>query len=271
VDRERFRRIRNYQNRDWYPALVLRPLAVAAMLVIADWRWVTPNRLTLAATVAKIAAAGMILQDDRCLMIWAVVVLQVGAVLDHLDGTMARYRKQTSNLGFFYDATSDTITWFLTLSAVGWVAYQRSSEAAILVVAFAGAYALSVTGYLKSLVDTAEEKAKWRVAAADPDPASVADRIRAQGARTEASEPPERTGRDWAVWFGKTMLQIYRFQEMDLFFWVGLFLLLDRPPELLWLVAITQTLAMIVCFVQRARMMRAIDVPPPRRKAPWTD
>ncbi len=268
MDRERFRRIRNYQNRDWYPALVLRPLAVATMLVIADWRWVTPNGLTLAATVAKLVAAWMILQDDRSLMIWAVVVLQVGAVLDHLDGTMARYRKQTSNLGFFYDATSDTITWFLTLAAIGWVAYQRSGEAHLLLVACAGAYALSVTGYLKSLVDTAEEKATWRAAASAADPASV---IRAQAARTEASLPPERSWRDWPIWFGKTMLQIYRFQEMDLFFWVGLLLVLDRVPELLWLVAITQSVAMVVCFVQRAKKMRAIDRPPPKRTAPWTD
>ena len=102
-----------------------------------------------------------------------------------VDGTLARYRGQSSNLGYFYDTISDAISWFAILGTLGWLAYQRSGDAMFLLVASAGGYALMVNVFMKSLVETAVEKRKWRDAVADP----VAAVLR-NTARPEPAVPP---------------------------------------------------------------------------------
>ncbi|HEU0037462.1 MAG TPA: CDP-alcohol phosphatidyltransferase family protein [Kofleriaceae bacterium] len=256
MDRERLRRIRNYQNTEFYPALVLRPASIAITMVIGDWPWVTPNRVTALATVMKFVAAAMFLVDDRAWLVGGVIMLQLGAIFDHVDGTLARYRRTPSNLGFFYDTVSDAVTWFTTLAALGYLAYSRTGQWQLLVVAAAGAYALMVNGYTRSVVETAAEKRKWRDAVDDPVGA-----VLRHANQTEGGPPPERTRAEWIAWFGRCVGQIWRFQEMDLFFWVGCFVLIDRIPELLWLVAITQLAALLIQFVIRSTTMHRFDLP----------
>jgi phosphatidylglycerophosphate synthase len=252
VDRERLRRIRNYQNTEFFPALFLRPASILVTMVIGDWPWVTPNGVTLFATVLKFAAAVMFLAGH---LIAGVLVLLAGAIFDHVDGTLARYRRTPSNLGFFYDTVSDAVTWFTTLAALGWVAYRRTDDVALLVVAAAGAYALMVNGYTRSVVETAHERRKWKDAAVDP-----VGTVAKMASREEGGPPPARTGAQWVGWFLRCLGQIWRFQEMDLFFWVTVFVLLDRIPELLWLVAITQLASMIIHFFVRASQMHGFDL-----------
>jgi len=249
VDRERLKRIRNYQNTEFFPALFLRPASILVTLVVGDWAWVTPNRVTLFATVLKLAAAGMFLVDDYCWLVAGAITLLLGAIFDHVDGTLARYRKTPSNLGFFYDTVSDAVTWFTTLAALGWTASQRTEDVHLLVVAAAGAYALMVNGYTRSVVETANERAKAEAAAASPDLF-----------RESGGDPPERTRAAWLGWVGRCVAQIWKFQEMDLFFWVTVFVVLDRVPELLWLVAFTQVAALTVRFYLRATEMARHDL-----------
>ncbi|MBA2545008.1 MAG: CDP-alcohol phosphatidyltransferase family protein [Deltaproteobacteria bacterium] len=251
MDPTRLRRIRNYQNTEFFPALFLRPASILITIVIGDWAWVTPNRVTLFATLLKFAAAGMFLVDDRCWLVGGAITLLLGAVFDHVDGTLARYRKTPSNLGFFYDTVSDAVTWFTTLAALGWTAYQRTDCVHLIVVAGAGAYALMVNGYTRSVVETATERAKAKAAAA-----AAPDLFREEGA-----PPPERTQAEWLAWVGRCVGQIWKFQEMDLFFWVTVFVVIDRLPELLWLVAITQVAALAIRFFLRSFEMARFDLP----------
>lgn len=254
MDPDRLRRIRNYQNTEFFPALFLRPASILITIVIGDWAWVTPNRVTLFATLLKFAAAAMFLVDDRGWLIAGALTLLAGAVFDHVDGTLARYRKTPSNLGFFYDTVSDAVTWFTTLAALGWTAYQQTDSVHLIVVAGAGAYALMVNGYTRSVVETATERAKAKAAAASP--VENPDLFRETGA-----PPPDRTTGEWISWVGRCVGQIWKFQEMDLFFWVTVFVVIDRLPELLWLVAITQLAALTIRFFLRSTEMARFDLP----------
>ncbi len=242
--------MRNYQNTEFFPALFLRPASILVTLVIGDWAWVTPNRVTLFATLLKFAAAAMFLVDDYAWLVGGAFTLLAGAVMDHVDGTLARYRKTPSNLGFFYDTVSDAVTWFTTLAALGWTAYQRTEHAHLLVVAAAGAYALMVNGYTRSVLETANERAKARAAAIESP-----DLFRETG-----EAPPERTRAEWFGWLARCVGQIWKFQEMDLFFWVTVLVVLDRIPALLWLVAFTQVAALAVRFYLRATEMARHDL-----------
>ena len=59
MDRDRLTRLRNYQSGEFYAALVIRPLTIAVLYPIADWRWLTPNRCTTIGNLAKLGAEGL--------------------------------------------------------------------------------------------------------------------------------------------------------------------------------------------------------------------
>ena len=255
MDQERLKRIRNIQSTDWYAAVLLRPLSVAIMLVVADWRWLTPNRVTSAANAFKLAGAALVFWSYDEHVVLAVVLLQVGVLLDHLDGTLARYRGTGSVLGSFYDKVSDAMSWFVIVAAIAWVAYDRTGNGALLIVATAAAYALLVRGYMKWVIASEQARLDWLKARNDP-AAAVARHL----APPKPSEPPQRSLQDWVAWIGRALLNVYQFDEIDMFFWVGLFLVLDEPVLLVWLLGITQGIGLLVMTLRRLRDAHRVDV-----------
>lgn len=239
---------------DFYPALVLRPISIAIMLVVADWKWLTPNLLTTLANLTKLAAIGLILQGDAGSLIAAAIVLQASGILDNLDGTMARYRNMASPLGSYYDKVSDILTWFPIVCAMGWVAYEQTGDGLMILLPAVSAYALAVMGYLKWLVYYERERLRWLEARQDP-----AVHVAKQCERKPISRPPERTVADWIKWFLWKLVQAVRFEEIDLYFWVGLFLILNELPILMWILGITQTLQMLAMLAKRTWEIRAVD------------
>ena len=267
MDRERLRRIRNWQSQDWYPAVFLRPLSILMMLVIADWKFVTPNRLTTLANVSKIAGTLLLLPSIEARVVaalgWsptasiiaAVVLLHLGAIFDHLDGTLARYRRTFTVFGGFYDKASDLVTWTAMSMALGWRAYVHTGDALYLVLINGSAFALAIRGYLKWAAHAEAEKMRWLRAKADP--------VAAVAAATKPftpSVPPERTPAQWLTWYAKSWLMIFQFEEMDLFFWVSLGLLLGRLDLLAWMLFVTQVAGMSALFVYRHIETHGYDV-----------
>lgn len=251
MDRERLQRIRNFQSEDFYPALVIRPLTILVMLVIADWKFLTPNRLTTIANVVKLAAAWCI-YDER--WIWAVVLLNLGLLFDHLDGTVARYRRAFTKLGSFYDKVSDMVTWWPIVVAVGWVASRQYGDAIYLVLATSSATAMNVRAYMKWLVVAESERLRWFEARRDPE-AYIAKRT----GPIVIKPPPERTARDWARWFGSRAWRVVWFEEADLWMWLSIGLLVDRLDLTIWLIFITQILGCAVRIVSRLVEIHRVD------------
>ena len=238
MDRERLQRIRNWQSSEFYARLVMRPIAIAVMLVIADWKWLTPNLVTTLANLAKLAGAALIAIDHREHAIAGVLLLQLGLLFDHLDGTIARYRKCGTAFGAFYDKISDAITWGAIMAALGWAAYRDTANVWLPIAAILSAYALLAMGYMK-----------WIVVAASP--------------RTPAKPQPPvpaRSASDWLRWFGSSLVRVVLFEEVDLFFWIGLGVLLGRLDLLIWLLAITQGIQLVVMTLRRSVEAHRLDV-----------
>lgn len=262
MDQDRLRRIRNFQSEDWYPALIIRPLSIGIMLVIADWKLLTPNRLTTLANLAKLACCWLILRaDSTAEIVWAVVALNLGLIFDHLDGTMARYRRTFSKLGSFYDKVSDFLTWFLISAALGWRAMTDTGEAYYLLLACSSAYALGAMGYLKWLVTAESERLRWLEARAEP-AAAVARHTRP----IEIAPPPVRTRAEWIRWFFAIAPRIGKFEETDLYLWVSIGLIIGRLDWTVWLLFGSQVALLAVMLVKRSlaivrvdRRMREID------------
>jgi phosphatidylglycerophosphate synthase len=252
MNHERLQRIRNFQSEDWYPALVIRPITIGLMLIVADWRFLTPNRVTTVATLAKLAGTYYLFDPDRWVL--AAVLLQIGLVLDNVDGTIARYRRTFTRLGSFYDKVSDFITWSLIVMVCGWEQTKLSGDPKWLVLAAAAITALNCRSYMKWLAHAETERIRWLEAREDP-VAAVAKRT----APITIDPPPTRTTRDWALWFAKKVGAVFVFEEADLWFWLGLGLVIKRLDLVLWLFAITQVAGMAAMVIVRAVLMNRAD------------
>lgn len=252
MDHARLQRIRNFQSQDWYPALVIRPLTIGIMLVIADWKFLTPNRLTTVANLAKLAGAWLILVPEHPVL--AVVCLQLGVIFDHLDGTMARYSRTFTKLGSFYDKVSDMITWSAIMLAAGWQTTRETGEAYYLVLASASALALATRGYMKWLYQAETERVRWLEAR--PDPAAA---VAKHTAPIVIKPPPVRTAADWAKWFGAQLLNVLKFEEMDLWFYLSVAILIGHLDWVMWLMFVTQLAGMAALVVTRMIWIARVD------------
>ncbi len=254
MNQERLKRIRNIQSTDWYETLVMRPLTIAFLVVFADWKILTPNRATTLSNLFKLAAAALIPFGDFPMIVAAAILLQIGVFWDHVDGQLARYRRSFSAFGLFYDKTSDGITWTVIAFAIGWLAFERSGNGLMLVLAGIGSSSQLIMGYMKWVYENEANGLAWYRAKTDPD-----SQIAARTRPPKLSEPPARSRRQWLRWFAVSMMGIVRFQEMDLYFWAGLLLLLDQPIWLTWLLAISQGAMMVYMLVKRMLMVAALD------------
>lgn len=267
MDRERLRRIRNWQSQDWYPAVFLRPLCILIMLAIADWKILTPNRLTTLANVSKLLATALLIPSvERSVsdalgvspllsVLLIVFLLHAGAIFDHLDGTLARYRLTFTIFGSFYDKASDMVTWSAMSMALGWRAYVETGHALPMLLINASAFALAIRGYMKWLAHAEGEKLRWLRAKADP-AVAIARATRPP----QISVPPERTLAQWVTWYLRSWTRIVLFEEMDLFFWVSLGLVLGRLEELAWMLFVTQIAGMLGMLVFRHLETHRLDV-----------
>jgi phosphatidylglycerophosphate synthase len=252
MNRERLQRIRNFQSQDFYPALVMRPITIAVMLVIADWKFLTPNRLTTAANLFKLGGAWMILDPAQWML--AALLLQLGLLFDHLDGTLARYRRTFTKLGSFYDKVSDIVLWGVVMMAAGWQVYEATGQGLYLLLASGSVIALNVCGYMKWLVHAETERVRWLEARREP-----ARVIARQTAPIVIPPPPQRTPREWWVWFWSRFGRIWIFDEMDLWLWLGLALVIGRLDWGLWLMVVSQGVNMIVMFIKRTLQVMDAD------------
>lgn len=260
MNRERLQKIRNWQSHEFYAALVIRPLTIAVMMVVADWRWLTPNRVTIAATIAKFGACGFIYRATGYDFIYAAGLLQLGLLLDHLDGTIARYRNAGSSFGGYLDKIGDAISWAAICLVIGWVAYRNSGDAYLLILAALATYGLLFSGYAKWLWAYEDQRLRWRDA--EGDPAAAVER---ENKRSKPAPPPQRSLKQWIRWALSRLFAIVRFEEVDLFFWIGLFLVLKRLDLLLWGLALTQAALALSAVVYRGIMLIRIDAQ--RRRA----
>ena len=238
IDKARLRRIRNIQSSEFYSRLVMRPLSILMMIACADWKWLTPNLVTTFANLTKLAGAIALVIDHHEHALLAVVLLQIGCLLDHLDGTLARYRQSGSAFGAFYDKVSDAVTWILISGAVGWAAYKDTHDVAMPILAMAAAYALLILGYMKWIVMAANQKSPT----------------------TPPVDPPSRTPLQWTGWVVESLFRAFLFEEIDLFFWIGVGVITGRLDLLVYALAVSQAAQLLIMMIKRGLQMRAIDV-----------
>ena len=53
--------------------------------------------------------------------------------------------------------------------------------------------------------------------------------------------------------------RVWKFEEVDLWFWLGLALVIDQLPLVVWLLAVTQVAQMLIMLFIRTREVVRID------------
>jgi len=140
---DRYRRLCNRRGNDAWSILFGYPLARLALVWLESWKALRPTHITLASIAARAAGAWLVAFAGDGLIL-AVALLQLGQVLDSMDGTLARARGQHSALGAFLDRAGDALALGLLCAAVGW----RAAGAPWMAAALGGGFLHLLRGYM---------------------------------------------------------------------------------------------------------------------------
>jgi phosphatidylglycerophosphate synthase len=240
----RYRRLCNRRGQDGWSILFGYPLARFALVWLETWRGLRPNHITAASLAARAAGAALLATGTPLV---AVALLQLGQVLDSMDGTLARARGQHSALGAFADKVGDAAVLGLLCAAVGWRACLVDGRSLWLAAALGGGFLHLLRGYMH-----------WVARGLAPRRDDALDGGRADG------DPP-RPLREWVAGFPRLAL----FGEADLYLWTSLFALAGWWTELCLLLLVSQAAAALgLAFHHAARLSAGAGAGEPRESGP---
>ena len=148
---ERKTRLRTtFQPREeWWSRVFASPVAQLILSMVADWRCVTPNRLTILSFGLTMLSGMWILAGDRADLIVAGVVLQIAYIVDCMDGQLARYRGLSSTLGSLLDKWSDFVKFPFIIVALTVQASDLQPATAPMVFGLMAIFLIGYEPYLK--------------------------------------------------------------------------------------------------------------------------
>jgi phosphatidylglycerophosphate synthase len=139
------------------------PVAYRLLLVVADWRWITPNRLTLLSLATALVACFLITTGEEIRLLVAAAVIQISYILDCMDGQLARYRNASSRFGAFADKWSDYVKFPAILLALTIDAFHHDPSLTPVIFGFAAVLSVGYLPYLKLLASSELGIAPWSV------------------------------------------------------------------------------------------------------------
>jgi phosphatidylglycerophosphate synthase len=217
---------------EWWSSFVTAPLAVLGNYAVVEVAWLTPNLLTLTSFVTAIVAAVLIVVGGTVNFVIAALLIHASHIFDCMDGQLARYRGMTSAAGSFFDRVTDQIQVTLWFGAVGYAAYNASSEVLPVFLAMVGIAFYSLRGYAKYVAIHVEmsrdSEYLQRMASEEP----LADDRGTHDHRLDL--------RATLRWLFHEQRKIVRFDEGVFVFMLALALVLNRLTPMLWIFAASQ-------------------------------
>ncbi|NOX95839.1 MAG: CDP-alcohol phosphatidyltransferase family protein [Alphaproteobacteria bacterium] len=148
---------------EWWSRVFATPAANIILLAVADWRIVTPNRLTVLSLFLAILSAALILRGGYGLLIAAGVILQISYIIDCMDGQLARYRNVASKVGSFLDKWSDFVKFPIVILALSVEAYSSAQTVAPIILGISSVFLICYLPYLKMFVLNDFGIAPWKI------------------------------------------------------------------------------------------------------------
>ena len=241
---QRYRLIRARWNEEWWSIMLGGPLGNLINARLADVAWVTPNRITWVGFLLKLVGGPLLLLRTPSADVLAVVLLQLNVVCDCMDGSLARYRKAASVLGSFLDKITDVLGLLTVMAAVGWRVYLDTGDAGALLVAVLAGTSIVVRGYVYWVVAHLERERQVEAPSVGVD------------ARLDCSS---LTLGGRARLMLRSMPRIIAFSESDLFFWIGLGIVLGRLRAATYLIGLATAAWLLIMLAIRGRTVLALE------------
>ena len=122
-------RTRTYKDRDaWWTVWLVDPVASRLVRLVAPYRWVTPNRLTISAFALGVAAAVCFWQQTWGWLIAGAVLFHLSFVIDCMDGKVARLNGTGSVFGAWLDYVFDRLRVLVCTVALMGGQYERTDD-----------------------------------------------------------------------------------------------------------------------------------------------
>ncbi|WP_433791588.1 CDP-alcohol phosphatidyltransferase family protein [Actinoplanes sp. CA-252034] len=126
-------RERTYKPVDaWWTVLLVDPLASRLVRLVAPYRWITPNVLTLIASIFGFGAAACFATGDRWALVAGGVLFHISFVVDCMDGKIARLNGTGTMFGLWLDFVLDRVRVFFIALALFGGQYARTGDVAYL-------------------------------------------------------------------------------------------------------------------------------------------
>jgi phosphatidylglycerophosphate synthase len=122
-------RMRTYKDRDaWWTVWLVDPLASRLVWLVAPYRAITPNRLTMAAFLLGVAAAACFWQQSYGWLAAGAALFHLSFVLDCMDGKIARLNGTGSVFGAWLDYVFDRLRVLVCTVALMGGQYARTGD-----------------------------------------------------------------------------------------------------------------------------------------------
>ena len=160
-------RSRTYKDRDaWWTVWLVDPLASRLVRLVAPYRWITPNRLTISAFLLGGGAAACYWQQSWAWLVAGAVLFHLSFVIDCMDGKIARLNGTGSVFGAWLDYVFDRLR--VLVCAVALMAGQYARTGDFIYIWLAGVVIfLDMFRYLNALqISKVKDEMKTRLAAA---------------------------------------------------------------------------------------------------------
>jgi phosphatidylglycerophosphate synthase len=122
-------RERTYKDRDaWWTVWLVDPLASRLVRLVAPYRRVTPNLLTMGAFLLGLGAAACFARQDHRWLLAGAVLFHLSFVLDCMDGKIARLNRTGSVFGAWLDYVFDRLRVLVCTIALMGGQYARTGD-----------------------------------------------------------------------------------------------------------------------------------------------
>ncbi|MGW4271818.1 CDP-alcohol phosphatidyltransferase family protein [Streptomyces seoulensis] len=161
----------------WWTVFLVDPVATRLLIVVARFRWITPDRVTWAALFVGLASAGLFLRGDSASLLTGALLYHLSFVLDCVDGKLARLKGNGSVFGGWLDYVFDRVRVLMCALALMGGQFLRTDDERYLLAALAVVF-LDMLRYVDAL-QIYKMRTSMRV---------KIEKVAAERARTERAE-----------------------------------------------------------------------------------
>jgi len=106
---------------------------------------VSPNQVSVAASLLGLVSAWFFAQGDPGSAVWGAILLQISAIVDCVDGDLARVMFRESRVGKWLDIIGDQVVHLSVFASIGIGLYRAGSEAPVLLLATSAAIGVVIS------------------------------------------------------------------------------------------------------------------------------